>query len=90
MYSCKFCDFHERHPQHFKEHCAKTHHYCEDCDIQFGSSYAMDDHWMHAHGRASLAVKVILKELIKLLQICQNGRKQLMRKAKEMVLSKNM
>ena len=61
MYSCKFCDFHERHPQHFKEHCAKTHHYCEDCDIQFGSSYAMDDHWMHAHGRSSLAVKVLLK-----------------------------
>ena len=64
--SGKICGRSERHPNHHKEHVAKKHHFCEECNIQFKDINEIDDHWRDEHARTGLVkrsnVKLEVKE----------------------------
>ena len=48
------CTHPSRHQDHHIKHVAKTHFFCNDCEIQFQNLDQIDDHWMNFHKKTSL------------------------------------
>ena len=63
--SGKICGRSERHPNHHKEHVAKKHHFCEECNIQFKDINEIDDHWRDEHARTGLVKRSNVKLEVK-------------------------